>query len=234
MQIRITKIRAYFHWHTAVVRTEQTQPVTDSPGSKERQDFSYEQFPNYCFSSPLRLSLDNVLFLLLFLGCVRAVVYQAWSPVPCIWISHQFKLSSVWLLPVTSTSQPHFFYVWRAISNHSHHINGRKITACEYFRDVFQTIKDIKQVCDAVFIRSDDIKGLVWRWGGPVLPWKCQGLFLLASPAFTCIIHPSSNFSCPYFHRRKALTEKHAQAWAEHAKVALEGWSRISRYTLQS
>lgn len=141
--------------------------------------------------------------------------------------------SLVSLLPVTSASQPHFFHVCRAISNHSHHINGSKITACEYFSDIFQMIKEIKQVCDAVFTRSDDIRGLVWRWGGPdgpVLPWKCQGLFLLASPAFTCIIHPSSNVSW-HFKRRKVLTEKRVQAWADHAEVALEGWSRITHYT---
>lgn len=123
-------------------------------------------------------------------------------------------MSSVWLLPVTSASQPHFFHVWRAISNHSHHINGSKITACEYFSTIFHSMKEIKQVCDAIFFflpGATTLWGLVWRWGGPdgpVLSWKCQGLFLLASPAFTCIIHPSSDVSCPYFKRRKVLIEK--------------------------
>lgn len=45
MQIRFAKIKAYFHWSTSAVRTEQTQPATNSPGSTERQDFFSEQFP---------------------------------------------------------------------------------------------------------------------------------------------------------------------------------------------
>lgn len=46
---------------------------------------------------------------------------------------------------------------------------------------------------------------------------------------FACLppiyMHYTSQLQLFYFKRRKVLAEKHAQAWGEHAKVALEGWS---------
>lgn len=90
---RLTKIRAYFYCSTCALRTERTKHLTDPSSSKKRR-FS---FVNYCFSSPLKPSLNNS-FIDAFIAslgrCLRAAcIHLNWSPVSCFfWVFLFFKL----------------------------------------------------------------------------------------------------------------------------------------------
>lgn len=152
-------------------------------------------------------------------------------------------MSSVWLLPVTSASQPHFFSCLeghcKSLSSHQWEQNNSLWIFQRHFS--YDQRNQTGLWCPFFFFtRSNDVRGLVWRWGGPdgpVLPWKCQGLFLLASPAFTCIIHPSSDVSCPYFKRRKVLTEKNVRGRGQNMqklllKAGVENHVTRHRYNL--